>query len=441
MTNSITDKPAFLIAGPKSNSGKTIVTLGLLQAFRNRGLQVQAFKCGPDYIDPMHHTRISGRPSYNLDKWMSADVHVKSVFTDKASSSDVAIVEGVMGLFDGARRAKGSSAEVAKLLDLPVVLVVDASSVAYSIAPLLYGFKHFDPSVNIAGVIFNKVSGDSHYQFLKEAADDVGLISLGYLPRNAALTLESRHLGLFMPQDEGTDSPVQMAAELLEKHVDIDMLLNNKVTLPSVQKVSSTDYDKLKVIAVAQDEAFNFMYPANIDALQQIGKIVFFSPLNDAALPKADVVWLPGGYPELYAQQLTDNTAMRQSIVSYAQQGGTIIAECGGMIYAGDYFTDKENTDYKMCQLFDYSTTTQAMKLTLGYRRLHMNGEDYFGHEFHYSRLDVEASSDKSVTAFTAREREANMPVYRTGNVWASYMHLYLGEPDKMRLFLDNFNQ
>lgn len=433
---------SFLIAGPKSNSGKTIITLGLLQALKNRGLSVQPFKCGPDYIDPMHHRAIAGTQSYNLDMWMSSKAHVTELFEKQRKHANVSLVEGVMGLFDGARKQEGSSAELAKLLHLPVVLVVDASSVAYSIAPLLYGFKHFDSELNICGVIFNKVAGEGHYKFLKDAADDVGIPSFGYVPRNSSLTLESRHLGLHMPQDGASIAPVTMAAELLEKHVDIDLIL----ALSTVQSTSNSTMSHVSaspsktIFAIARDEAFNFMYPANIDASEQLGTVVYFSPIHDAKLPVADVVWLPGGYPELYAQQLADNTSMQQSVRDFSESGGVLIAECGGMIYLGKYFSDADGNNYTMVGLFDFSTTLKEAKLSLGYRRVAYGNHQFAGHEFHYSRFNHCGPSNTQWQSKTARDTSVEMPVFTRKRTWASYLHLYLGEVHLMKAFLDTFN-
>lgn len=434
-------KNAFLIAGPKSNSGKTIITLGLIKAMVNRGIAVQPFKCGPDYIDPMHHKTVAGVPSYNLDLFMGDEEHVKSVFNKHLQSSDLGIVEGVMGLFDGAYKDKGSSADIAKVLNLPVVLVVDAASTAYSIAPLLYGFKHFDEKVNIAGVIFNKVGSASHYSFLKDAADDVGIKSLGYIPKSEGLDMPSRHLGLKMPQDDVTQSPVDVAASLLEKYIDLDYLISHLKTTIAPSKIEETEKGT-KVFAIAQDEAFNFIYPANVDALKQLGKVKYFSPLHDKELPEADLVWLPGGYPELFAGQLSANVTMRQQIADFAKGGGTIVAECGGMMYLGEYLNDKDKGSLPMCCIFNYSTSTQQMKLTLGYRKVQCDNEEFLGHEFHYSKLDQDDEKcQASYIALSARNKEVGMKVYRKQAVWSSYLHLYLGEIDKMRAFLAHVNK
>ena len=427
-----TSKNAFLIAAPKSNSGKTMLTLGLMQTFVNRGLKVQPFKCGPDYIDPMHHTKIAGQASYNLDVWMADKEHVEQIFNEKAPLADVSIAEGVMGLFDGAKKDQGSSAAIARLLNLPVILVVDASSTAYSVAPLLYGFKHFDKSINLAGVIFNKVAGESHFQFLKEAAIDAGVPVLGYLPRDKRLAIESRHLGLHLPGENKNREIVNVASELIEKHVNVDLLL--EITKKGIQKshVTKLKVEKKFKIAIANDDAFNFSYQANRDILNELGDIVEFSPLNDTNLPQADLIWLPGGYPELFADKLASNVKMNQAIADYIDSGKALIAECGGMMYLGKNIITKEGKSHKMTGVFDFDTSFENMKLHLGYRDLKGNGIEIKGHEFHYSELIGKEIGDSDYRATTARGREAIMPVFRKKNCWASYMHLYLGEEDKM---------
>ena len=422
------DTNAFLIAAPKSNSGKTMITLGLMQAFVDRGLKVQPFKCGPDYIDPMHHTKIAGQPSYNLDMWMADKNHVQEIFNQNASSSKVSIAEGVMGLFDGAQKDVGSSAAVARLLDLPVILVVDASSTAYSVAPLLYGFKNFDKSINLAGVIFNKVAGESHFQFLKEAAIDAEVPVLGYMPRDQRLAIESRHLGLHLPGENQNREIVDVAADLLEKHVDIDLLM--EITKKKIQSSTNQNIDVKKrlKIALAYDEAFNFSYQANRDVLAELGELLEFSPLNDEELPQADLIWLPGGYPELFADKLSSNVKMKQTIANYINDGKALIAECGGMMYLGKNIITKEGETYSMTGVFDFDTSFENMKLHLGYRDLNGCDINIKGHEFHYSNLIGEEKASTAYKAKTARGLDVEMPVFRKKNCWASYMHLYLGE-------------
>jgi len=429
---------SFLIAAPKSNSGKTLVTLGLIRVLKKRGLSVQPFKCGPDYIDPMHHAKIAGQPSYNLDLWMSNEAHVKAVFEKESANCNVSIAEGVMGLFDGAKKDVGSSAAVARSLSLPVVLVVDASSVAYSVSPLLFGFKNFDKSIKFAGVIFNKVASKGHFEFLKEAAIDADVHVLGYVPRDNRLHIESRHLGLHLPGEHKNLNIVEIAAELIENHVDIDLLLKLSESECQIDKNNKEEPTKGKLkIALAKDEAFNFSYQANNNNLNEIGEVVEFSPLHDNVLPKADLVWLPGGYPELFAKELATNKAMKQAIRKHIEAGKALVAECGGMMYLGKKLITKEGDNFEMTDVFDFETSFENMKLHLGYRELSKAGFTVRGHEFHYSNLICNESADTDFEAKTAREKTINMPVFRKQNCWASYMHLYLGEKEKMKQFLN----
>jgi cobyrinic acid a,c-diamide synthase len=430
-------KPTFLIAAPKSNSGKTLITLGLIQTLSEQGLKVQPFKCGPDYIDPMHHSEIAGRSSYNLDLWMSSEKHVRSVFQRQMHDADVGIIEGVMGLFDGARKDEGSSAAIARLLDVPVVLVVDASSVAFSVAPLLYGFKHFDSRVRLAGVIFNKVAGASHYSFLCEGADAAGVPALGYVPRDKALTIEDRHLGLHLPGESGGAEIVKRASGLIREYVNLEELMRqSSVEMPMKCPTPLVENRNL-TIGVAYDQAFNFTYQANLDTLQKLGSVQFFSPLEDRKVPDVDLIWLSGGYPELHGRQLSRNRTMLDSIRNHARSGRAIVAECGGMMYLGKSILVRDGAACDMAGLFDFSTSFENMKLHLGYREV-SGGELVFrGHEFHYSKL-LDAGESANYHVKTAREKEIEMPVFRYKNVWASYLHLYLGEPEKMKSFLNH---
>ncbi|TRX71705.1 cobyrinate a,c-diamide synthase [Carboxylicivirga sp. M1479] len=430
-------KHSFLIAAPSSNSGKTIVTLGLIKALRDKNFNIQAFKCGPDYIDPLQHSKIAGAKSYNLDVWMSDKEHIQQIYKQKMQNADVGIVEGVMGLFDGAKRDKGSSAEIAQALELPIVLVVNAAATAYSVAPLLYGFKNFNPDVKVKAVIFNKVSGDSHYQFLKEAAEDAGVESLGYVPKNEDLILESRHLGLSLSDNLHMQKAVDVAADLINRHVDLDELLSISETSISKQENVSAQKNTGLRFGIANDEAFNFMYPANIDCLKQLGELIYFSPLIDSVIPKCDILWFPGGYPELYAKELAANSSMIQSIQKFEQEGGKLLAECGGMMYLGKSVELQDGTSHSMLGVFNYSTSLKNMKLKLGYRSVWADDVEFKGHEFHYSLISEDDNQKADYPCKSARGKEVDMPIYKSKNAWSSYFHIYLGEIEKMKAFID----
>lgn len=427
-------KSRFLIAAPSSNSGKTTLTLGLLRLLHNRGLKIQPFKCGPDYIDTKHHTAAALSQSINLDTFMMSQDHVQSLF--HKYDADISIVEGVMGLFDGADRMKGSSAEIAILLDLPVILVVNAKAMAYSVAPLLYGFKHFNPAVNIAGVIFNCVNTPSHYQFLKEACEDTGVEALGYVPVNENIKIPSRHLGLNISDEYNYDN----IADHISKTINVNRLLEITRTTTITAPITSSSFssgttynpdtpqtEKLK-IAIAKDEAFNFTYYENIEALKQLGEVTFFSPIHDTTLPETDLLYLAGGYPELYLEALSANTAMREEILNYCNNGGKAIAECGGMMYLGKSITNKEGQTYPMAGFLDLTTSMEQAKLTLGYRTITINNKILKGHEFHYSTHKEESKITTGGEVQNAKGIKVNTPIYQQKNVTASYIHFYWGE-------------
>lgn len=419
---------SFVIAAPYSGSGKTTITIGILRALRNRGLSVQPFKCGPDYLDTFHHQIASSKYSYNLDLFMSSANHVKTIFADHSSNADVAIVEGAMGMFDGSVGSNGSAADVAKTLGIPVVLVIDARAMAYSAAPLLYGFKNFDKDVNVVGVIFNFVKSDSHYSFLKQAASDVGITSFGYLPPNSDIRIESRYLGLKIDDENCYEEIVEKAASHVSNNIDLDLLIDSTRTLlPTSVAKSEVSHNKY-TIAVASDEAFNFMYRQNINKFEQLGEVVYFSPLYDTVLPEADFVYIAGGYPELYLDKLSSNASMLQSIKKYVEAGGKLLAECGGMMYLGNYITDKDGNRFKMAGVFDYSTSLQNAKLSLGYRSVNINGEIIKGHEFHYSQYSEIGNVQSIGQVSNASGNVVDTHLYKYNNAIASYIHLYWGE-------------
>ncbi len=431
-------KHAFLIAAPRSNSGKTMVTLGIIKALCNSDHKVQPFKCGPDYIDPMHHALVSGRDSYNLDTWMGSTDHVKELFNKHLQDTDIGIVEGVMGMFDGAKKDEGSSAALAHLLNLPVILVVDASSVAYSVAPLLHGFKTFDPGINLAGVIFNKTGSETHVRILEEGARDAGVEMIGYIPRDERLNIKSRHLGLHLPGENKNSNIIDIAADLVEKHIDLEKLIRiSSYKTKEVKTISDEvpEFDNF-TCAIAKGPAFNFTYSANIDALNTIGKTVFFSPLTDPVIPNADLLWLPGGYPELYGEELANNHTMMDSIRMFIEAGKPVIAECGGMMYLGKSIIGKNGKSYKMAGIFDLATSFKEMKLHLGYREIPLGDFSIKGHEFHYSNLTQQSNKPIIQRALSARGIPVKMPVFRYKKCWASYMHLYLGETELLKQFI-----
>lgn len=426
------EKPQFLIAAPSSGSGKTTLTLGLLRALARRGLVVQPFKCGPDYLDTHHHTQAAGRPSLNLDLFMASAAHTQVTYARYLAPADAAVVEGVMGLFDGAARMAGSAAAVAELLGIPVILVVNAKAMAYSVAPLLFGFKNFYPGIRLVGAIFNFVNTASHYQFLREACADVGVEPLGYLPANSAFTIPSRHLGLSIEADLQYEAIAEALADALPQTIDLDRLLaltRQPAPPPVPTPALPLAPPPARRIAVARDAAFTFTYRQNLDALAGLGEVRYFSPLADAALPAGtDFLYLPGGYPELFAAELSANTAMRASIAAYCAAGGAAYAECGGLMYLGQSLLDAQGQAFELVGALPCTTSLQDTKLTLGYRVVEWAGQTLKGHEFHYSHLTTHELAAVPARITNAKGADVPVQLYRQGNVWASYVHLYWGE-------------
>lgn len=427
----------LLVSATSSGCGKTTFTLGLMRALTRRGLDVSGFKCGPDYIDPKFHHLATGRESINLDLYMMSREHTQTVYARHTKAADVAVVEGVMGLFDGSRKMEGSSAEVAKLLGLPVILLVNAASSAYSVGASIYGYKHWQKGLNIVGVVFNRVASENHYQFLKDAATDAGVESLGYIPKTNALDVPSRHLGLSLEELARLDHFPNAVADLVEQYVDVERLLElcstSRPTLPQEPTRQRGDWR----IAVAQDEAFNFIYPENIRHLETYGEVRYFSPLRDEALPEGcNFVYLPGGYPEFYLEQLSRNTKMRTAITQYAKAGGYLLAECGGMMYLCRNIIDDQGKPYPMCGILGTEATMQDMRLSLGYRQLETKGGfGMRGHEFHYSRLTDPDMLPSVAVQQGARGQKVATPLYRYLNVIAGYTHLYWAEQNLLDLW------
>lgn len=413
----------FMIAAPTSDSGKSTITIALLRALRKRGIRVQPFKCGPDYIDPKLHQVASGCTSVNLDLFMNSDTKVRDTFARYDSASEVSIVEGVMGLFDGYDKDMGSTAKVAETLSLPIVLVVTPKSMAYSVAPLLYGIKHFRSELNIAGVIFNKVNSETHYRYLMQACDDAGVVCLGRVPTDKDLQLPSRYLGLETEDATRLEEYAEQAAHLVEESISIGHLLSLTECDGSIAPLPLPKLRNAK-IAIASDDAFGFLYPENVKALEQFGTVSYFSPMRDSQLPECDFVYLPGGYPELYLPQLSSNHSMLQSIRSYANSGKAMLAEGGGMLYLGQALTDSDGHRYPLAGVLEQEGTMQSPKLTLGYRQFELNGVEVKGHEFHYSHIAQPMPS--LVQQYSAHGVAVPTPLVRYRNTLATYTHLVL---------------
>ena len=396
--------PRVVVAGTGSGTGKTTVACGLIGALRARGMRVQAFKVGPDYIDPSYHRLASGRPGRNLDAFLSGPDLIAPLFRHGAAGADVAVLEGVMGMFDGAsgRGELASTAHVAKLLCAPVLLVVDAAATARSAAAVVHGFRTFDPDVEIAGVVFNRVGSDAHEQLLRDAVGELGVPVLGALRRDERLVAPERHLGL-VPAGERESraaSALSTLADALARHADLDgieRIARSAGELPgpawSPSQPATADPAREAVrIAIARGPAFSFHYEENLELLAAAGaELLGFDPTLDESLPPgAQALVLAGGFPEVFGAELAANRPLRRDVAAFAAAGGPILAECGGLLYLLD-----ELDGHEMCGVLK-ARGSMSGRLTLGYREaesatatpwLH-RGQRVNGHEFHYSAVE-----------------------------------------------------
>jgi len=433
----------FVIAGTASGVGKTTITAALLAALRARGLTVQPFKCGPDYIDPAHHTALAGRPSYNLDTWMLPAATNLAIFRKAMRDADVAVVEGVMGLFDGVNGSsdEGSSAEIAKLLGLPVVLVVEASNAARSVAATVKGFAEFDPQLHLLGVILNGPAGPSHVKLLREAIALIGVPALGWFPRLPELALQERHLGLVTAGERTWNSEqVAVLIRAVESHIELDRLLAScEIVAKSedpqtISDANPGDQNDSVCIGIAKDRAFSFYYESSLDALRAAGaELVEVSPLSDSSLPaELDGLYLGGGYPEVFAEELADNHQFLKSLRQFAGSGHPVYAECGGLMYLAEDLQTLDGRHHAMASVLPLSVEMLDRLDGFGYTEVDvqddclvgLRGTRLRGHSFHYSRVtqsgDIKRQYHTRRVLTGTEEHEG----YGAGNVLASYIHL-----------------
>jgi cobyrinic acid a,c-diamide synthase len=436
--------PSFILSGTSSGSGKTTAALGLMAAFRLKGLAVQPFKCGPDFIDPGLHQLVTGTVSRNLDLWMCGEEFTRSSFYHNSKSADISIVEGVMGMFDGGLSSSGS---LSATLDIPGILVLDVRSMAESAAAIVKGFETIRPEAAPRGVILNRIAGDRHRQLVSDAIrEHCRTEVLGYLPRSLEFIIPSRHLGL-LTGDEAPLSPraVRLLADTVAECIDLDRILSLCKNVPAMDK------EHLPVpagtpcrIGVARDKAFCFYYEDNFDVLRAAGaELVFFSPLTDARLPdNLDGIYLGGGYPELYARQLHDNRAMRTAIAEWIDNDGPVYAECGGFMYLTEGIVDHDGSFRRMVGIFPVKARMQEKRASLGYREVRTERPCCFGpagtilrgHEFHYSSIDRMPEHIARIYAVNNGAREG----YAYRKVLGGYMHLHFGfSPEVAREFVN----
>lgn len=442
----------FIVAAPSSGAGKTTVTLGLLRALAGRGRKVQPFKAGPDYIDPGHHRSAAGRASYNLDTWMMGADGVSSTFRTRSAGADVAVVEGVMGLFDGrGGGAEGSTAHIARVLGLPVLLVVDSSRASTSVAAVVKGFEGFDAGVDVRWVVFNRVGSPRHLDMLRTAVEGhTGVKVLGGLYRNDGLVMPSRHLGLVTAGEaKGFKRFVDRAAALVEEGLDLDLLVRSSpaFALPGPAgrgaKPLSTPGAR---IAVARDRAFCFYYEENLDLLRSSGaELVETSPISSARLPRGiGGLYLGGGYPELHGAELSGNARFRDDVKRAASSGMPVFAECGGLMYLGRSLRDPGGERHPMAGVFPWAARMGKRRAALGYREAELLPACPFpgaagkirGHEYHYSELSPAARSVAG--CFAPAPGSDPTPGFVRGNVLATYLHVHFASnPGLARAFVE----
>jgi len=431
----------LVIAAPRSGSGKTIVTLGLLAALRARGIAVAPAKTGPDYIDTKILARTAGAEAINLDPWAMSPGRVRALAATHAKGADLLLVEGVMGLFDGAADGTGSTADLAAALGCPVILVVDAEKQSQSIAALVHGFATWRPGVKVAGVIVNRAATTRHERMLRAALEPTGIPVLGVLPRRDGLVLPERHLGLVLPDEVSQfETVVSAAAEAVGEYVDLNRLLSLSAPLIRASPTFSHGGEKAMEpmvlsplgnhVAVARDDAFAFVYGHWLRDWRKAGAAVsFFSPLADEAPDvAADAVFLPGGYPELHAQRLAHAESFLGGLRASAARGALIYGECGGYMVLGQTLTDKSGATYPMAGLLPVATRIDRPKRTLGYRRLVHDSalpwpKRLTGHEFHYSTAVAESDAPLFGAADAAGTVLAPMGAV-SGRVLGSYAHV-----------------
>ncbi len=423
----------LVIAGTHSGCGKTTLSLGLMAALKKRGLKVQPFKIGPDFIDTGLHRVVTGLPSRNLDLWMCGSDYVKGCFIKHSSKADISVIEGAMGLYDG----DNSTYKVASLLGLPIILVVDAYGMAESIAAIVSGFLQYDNRHLIKGVVFNRIGSERHlHRIMRSLRDTEGL---GYLPRDATIEIPSRHLGLMVAEENViSDKFLDRLTEVVLTNIEIDRIIGlaPKERYTIIQTPPLVPLTNISRLAIAYDEAFCFYYEDNIDIFRLKGaEIVRFSPLRDQDLPTSDMVYIGGGYPELYAETLSNNTAMLRAIRKWCDDGLPLYAECGGMMYLSKCIKDLKGVHYPMAGVFDLETKMKDRLHRLGYREVELRadcllgktGQRFRGHEFHYSEISRVGQVENIYHVTNNEGKTIDTLGLQYKATLASYVHLHLG--------------
>lgn len=408
--------PALLVAAPASGQGKTLVTAALARAHVRAGRRVRVFKCGPDFLDPMILEAASGAPVHQLDLFMVGEEECRALLHRAAQDADLILIEGVMGLFDG----NPSAADLAALFGVPVLAVIDGSAMAQTFGALVHGLATWRDDVEVAAVLANRVGSERHAEMLAESVPE-GCRWLGTLPRDGGIGLPERHLGLVQAGEVADlQQRLDLAAGLLPQEA---LWLPQPVRFAAASRAPVPLLLHERTIAIARDEAFAFIYPANLRALEDMGaRLRFFSPLRDRALPECDAVWLPGGYPELHGAMLADNAPMLRALRAHHAAGKPIVAECGGMLYCADALVDAQGAVHPMLGLLPGRATMQPRLVALGLQQLAVEGGFLRGHTFHFARFETPLQPASFATDPAGRTGEAQ---FRHGSLKASFLHGY----------------
>jgi cobyrinic acid a,c-diamide synthase len=450
--------PRVVIAGAQSGVGKTTVSIGLMTVLKEAGFRVQAFKIGPDYIDPSHHRAATGRPSENLDSWMVAEDQIIELFTRAAKGADIAVIEGVMGLYDGISGLDetGSTAQIAEILRCPVILIIDAYNVARTAAAIVLGYKKFDENVNIAGVVLNRVTGETHAVWCKEAIEStVKIPVVGWLPVNKEIELPERHLGLIpTPETEEFNAIYPKIRNFFRTRINLNMIVDIARSAGEIPEVQHPIYPSRKsvksvAIGLAFDEAFNFYYQSNINLLEAYGaEIKCFSPIHDGELPaEIDGLYIGGGFPEMLPKELEANKHLREAIKKAAEEGMPIYGECAGLMYLTDSITDFDGESYDMVGVLKGKTLmTQKTLVTYSLAEATRDtllcrvGSLLKGHEFHNSVItDIPSDAEFAYVMKMGEGTKDKKDGWMQYNVLASYMHIHFAQnPKIVKTFIVN---
>ncbi len=430
--------PRVVIAATQSSSGKTTVVTGILRALKNKGMKVQPFKVGPDYIDPSYHGMAAGRAGHNLDTWLVDESRINDLFASEAENADIAVIEGVMGLYDGGKNGISSTAQLAKKLQAPVILVINVQSMGDSAAAIALGFKLYDEEVNLAGVILNRLGSPTHKMLIEEAMARINVPVFGAVYRDDSVHMPERHLGLTPAQENNAKEIIEIISAKIAKEVYLDEIIKLACAAPplEVQENKQSNTAKDIVIAVAKDKAFSFYYPASLKQLSDCGaKIEFFSPLEDETIPSdASALIFGGGFPEIFADKLAANKSMLTSIRRANENKMPIYAECGGYMYLMQGIFDFDGNFHAMAGIIPATAKMNKKLQTVGYvkaKNLHDNilGEKdcvYHGHEFHFSTQSEEAQDFPWAFEFVKMRNNAEYKAgYAKDNILGSYLHLH----------------